>query len=159
MSVWHYEASLGLVGERTDDGRVLLPPQRGEARQWVAPYPLPVMGFQRVSRAGDGQGGPDTYRGPEPVALIETVELRGRELMATGRFGDTVLGWHYAGALAVDAVWLGIDVDRTIPEPMYRATLFTGWRIRAATLVEPCPWPREKLTPPRVWHEPGALPG
>lgn len=151
--MWHYTASLGLVGERTLDGRVLQPPRRGEARQWLAATPLPVLGFPRVSRAGDGQGGADDWRGPEPVAVIEKVELRGQELVATGRFGPTVLGGHYAGALAVDAVWLGIDVDQATPEPMYRAVLFTGWRIRSAMLVESPPWPREKLTPPCVWEE------
>jgi hypothetical protein len=149
---WSFEAPLAVVGTATRDGKVLLPPMPGERRQWLAWLPVPVFGFTRVSRRPDRRE-PDEWEAPLPVAVIERVELRGAELMATGHFGDTERGRHYAGALAVEAVWLGLGADRSEMEPMYRATAFRGWRIREATLVDSPAWDLSLLSCPRVWQE------
>lgn len=151
--VWRYEASLGLVGVPTPDGRVLQPPKRGEGRQWLVRERLPVMAFQRVSSVRDVYGVAD-FGAAVGVASIDMVQLRAGELLATGTFADTVLGEQYAGALAVDAVWLGLDVDQVCMEPIYRAVLLTTWRIRGAMMVDVPPWPRDRLSLPRVWRAP-----
>lgn len=158
---WRYEASLALVGVATLDGRVLVAPRPREARQWVERLPVPVMAFPRVSRPGDGQGG--VWEGPLPVATISEVELRdqgqGRgELIGRGRFDQGSPADHYRGALAVDAVCFGVELDQVEAEPMYRATAFSGWRLRAAMLMAESAWDRSLLTAPRVWRAPVGTP-
>lgn len=158
---WRFHASLGLVGVPTEDGRLLLPAQPREARQWLEALPVPVLAFPRVSRPGDGQGG--MWEAPVPVARIERVELvvqrhRAGEMIAYGRFDSGSPGDHYRGALAVDAVCLGVDVDRVTPVPLYRATGYEGWRLRGAMFVADSPWPRELLSQPRVWRAPVGAP-
>lgn len=161
---WRFHASLGLVGVPTNDGRLLLPAQPREARQWLERLPVPVQAFPRVSRAGDGQGGEASgWEGPLPVAVIDRVDLvtgvqRTGELMAHGRFAEGSPADHYRGALAVDAVCLGLEVDRVTPVPLYQVTGFEGWRLAGAMLVAESPWPRELLTPPRVWRAPVGVP-
>lgn len=158
---WRFTASLGLVGVPTNDGRLLLPAQPGEARQWLERLPVPVQGFPRVSRPGDGQGG--TWEAPLPVAVIDRVELvvqrhRAGEMLASGRFSDSSPSDHYRGALAVDAVCLGVEVDRVTPVPLYKAMGFEGWRLLGAMMVADSPWPRELLSQPRVWRCPVGAP-
>lgn len=155
---WRYTASLGLVGVPTLDGRLLVAPRPRQAAQWVEKLPAPVFAFPRVSRAGDGQGG-DPFEGPLPVATISRVELHDRgqgrgELMASGRFDSGSPGDHYRGALAVDAVCLGMDLDQVEAEPVYRAVAFSGWRLRSAYLLAECAWDRSLLSRPRVWRAP-----
>lgn len=157
--VWRYEASLGLVGVPARDGRLLLPPPPypPQAPHWAGRLPAPVLAYERVSRAGSHRGG-DAWQTPQPVAVIERVELRGErpcgsELVACGRFGDTELAASYAGALAVDAVALGMDLDEVQEVPLYRATGFAGWRLRAALVVDEPAWERALLSRPRVWRE------
>ena len=158
---WRFHASLGLVGVPTLDDRLLLPGQPREARQWLERLPVPVLGFPRVSRPGDGQGG--VWESPLPVAVIDRVELvttlhRAGEMIAYGRFDAGSPADHYRGALAVDAVCLGLEVDQVTPVPLYRATGFEGWRLRGAMLVADSPWPRELLSQPRVWRAPVGAP-
>lgn len=158
---WRFHASLGLVGVPTEDGRLLLPARPGEARQWLERLPVPVMAYPRVSRAGDGQGG--VWEGPVPVARIERVELvvqrqRAGEMIAYGRFDSGSPGDHYRGALAVDAVCLGVEVDQVTAVPVYRALAFEGWRLRAAMMVADSPWPRKLMSQPRVWRCPVGAP-
>ena len=149
--VWRFEASLGVVGVPTVDGRVLGVPALGEERSWTRELPLPVLAYRHVSKPGE------EHRIAEEllaVAKIEEVRLRGMELVACGVFGDMELGWHYAGALAVDAVTLAVNLDDTTVEARGQDLVeFTGWRVAGAVLVHDSPWPPGSLSRPRVWAQ------
>lgn len=159
---WRFEAPLGLVGVPTRDGRLLVVPEVADGPPWSKPLPLPVLGFARASRPGDGQGGID--HPAVPVARLEQVVLHEAELVGSGAFADNELGRHYAGALALDVVAFGLDLDQavlrlhdqpdgdeepTVDEP----AVYETWRIAGAHLVQDSPWERRYLSHPRVWRE------
>lgn len=152
---WRFEVSLGLVGVATVDGRVLAVPDapvQPQSPEWARALPLPAMGYPCVSRAGDSQGGFEHQM--VPVARIESVVLRdGRELWASGSFADDLMGRHYAGALALDAVALAVNVDRCEPEQVGETLVFTGWRLAGAVFVHESPWEQGAQTHPRVWRQ------
>lgn len=149
---WRFQASLGLVGVPTRDGRVLLPQRVKDYTEDGAP--LLVAAYPVVSRPGDGQGGPDEFD-LAPVAVIERVEVHAAELVAFGTFGSDSRSGHYRGALAIGAVWLGMDVRTPLePEPLYRAVGFRDWRVRGAVMVAEPAWEPGLLGRPRVWRAP-----
>lgn len=162
---WRYEAPLALVGVPTLDGRVLVHPCPRTGPDWAVRLPVPVLAFPRVSRAGDGQGGPDEYEGPLPVATIDRIQLRGPagrgrggELVAFGRFASGSPGDHYRGALAVDAVCLGVELTGAQAVPVHRGLAFEGWQVAGAHLVAESSWDRSLLSRPRVWRSPVGAP-
>lgn len=149
---WRFQASLGLVGVPTRDGRVLLP-QRG-VELVEEGVPLLVGAYPMVSRAGDGQGGEELYH-LDPVAAVQRVEVHAAELVAFGVFGNNRLCDNYRGALAIGAVWLGMDLRvGDEPEPLYRAVGFRDWRVRGAVMVAEPAWEPSLLARPRVWRAP-----
>lgn len=163
--LWRFEAPLGLVGVATRDGRLLAAPVVADGPPWVRPLPLPVLGFTRASRPGDGQGGID--RPSVPVARLEQVLLHEAELVGCGSFADNELGRHYAGALALDTVAFGLDMDQTVLRPHRQEynegdlspedpAVYESWRIVGAHLVRDSPWLDGLMSRPRVWREKSA---
>lgn len=157
---WRFEASLGLVGVKARDGRVLLPAARGDVRPWTEKLPAPVVGYTRLARASDTVRRSEDYPAARAVARIERVELvagtgRTGELVASGRFTRGELGDWYAGALALEAAFLGMDLScLTWPAPLYRMLGFSGWQLRGATMVADSSWDPALLSRPRVWRVP-----
>lgn len=149
---WRFEAPLGLVGVATVDGRLLAIPEVADAPAWVGKLPAPVMAYTRVSRAGDGQGGFDHQ--PVPVARIERIVLHEAEMVALGSFGDTELARHYAGALALDAVAMAVNVHCPAePEEQDGVLVYSGWSVAGVLIVKDSPWPVGSTSAPRVWQE------
>jgi hypothetical protein len=149
--VWNFEASLGLVGVPTVDGRVLRDPGDLKGPR-VQQLPMPVVARPRAQWRVDADP-KDTEM--QPVAVLRSLSFRGEEIVGRGYFGDTVLGRHYAGALAVESVWFALGLKMLGPDAaeVHTGELmeFVSWEVIGATLENRSAWRPEQLYAPRVW--------
>lgn len=151
--VWHFSAPLSLVGAPTLDGCVptedgCVPADPGGGAAALAPVlPVPVLGRKRVHWRPDADPGDTDLH---TVGVLRRVTPRGDEVVGSGWFADTVLGRHYAGALALETVWFQIDMGDAQRAPCSDDTITVSrWRVMLGDWSA-CPVVR--VSAPRVWQ-------
>jgi hypothetical protein len=151
---WRFQAPAGMVNVPAVDGRVL-GMRPGEAWQWVSSYPLPLLAPERARWAPDEPMETDLVGVVRELYLATSPGLAEGEgiLVAVGAFAEHQLADHYRGALAVNAVGLGIGVEPGIAADPDDPMRVHQWQVIELTLDRDSPWDHPALRAPRVWRE------